>query len=227
MSDFVEKTMEVRPSQKVREVVTMDGKVLSVPDGWDLLLPGDAALSRRIKKDGPSWTMIEMKGRKKFSRGIWAPADRIDTLEQALKKEREDPAYEKKLEAGRRRRAKEQTAYAEDFESAVRAFLNFTSAHSELEAMLASVIAAHAVPVGSGTVARTKRIPIEKRAEAAVIAWMRHQTTAYDDMVILREKGARREVRRMLAGRSRALLKRYRDGGVASGDCLLQKALNK
>ena len=227
MSDFAKKTIEVRPSQRAREVVTMDGQVLSVPDDWDLLMPGDAALSRRIKKDGPSWTMFEMKGRKKFSRGIWAPADRIDALEQVLKKEREDPAYGKKLEAGRRRRAKEQIAYAEDFEAAVRAFLKFTSAHRELEARLASVIAAHAVPVGSGTVARTKRIPIEKRAEAAVIAWMRHQTTAYDDMVIPREKGARREVRRMLAGRSRALLERYREGGVESGVCLLQKALDK
>jgi hypothetical protein len=47
----------------------------------------------------------------------------------------------------------------------------------------------HATPVGSGTVARTKRIPVEQRAEAAVIAWMRHQTTGYDGMVIPRIKG--------------------------------------
>lgn len=51
---------------------------------------------------------------------------------------------------------------------------------------------AHATPVGSGTVARTSRIPIERRAEAAVIAWLRHQTTAYDDMKIPRVKGRRR-----------------------------------
>ena len=37
--------------------------------------------------------------------------------------------------------------------------------------------------MGSGTVARTKRCPLSE-AEAAVIAWMRHQTTAYDSMVI-------------------------------------------
>jgi len=40
----------------------------------------------------------------------------------------------------------------------------------------------HATPVGSGTVARTKRIPVEQRAEAAVIARMRHQTTGHDSM---------------------------------------------
>jgi hypothetical protein len=31
----------------------------------------------------------------------------------------------------------------------------------------------------------TKHIPIEQRAEGAVIAWMRHQATGYDGMVIL------------------------------------------
>jgi hypothetical protein len=51
-------------------------------------------------------------------------------------------------------------------------------------------------------VARTKRISVEQRAEAAVIGWMRHQTTGYDCMVIPRVKGKRLEVRRMLAGRA-------------------------
>ena len=92
---------------------------------------------------------------------------------------------------------------------------------------MAKAIAAHAVPVGSGTVARTKRIPIERRAEAAVIAWMRHQTTAYDDMTIPREKGARREVRRMLATRSRKLLDRYRNGIPFSGRCPLISAVKE
>ncbi len=220
-------SLEVRPAGKSRQVVTGEGRTLEVPDDWDLLMPGDAALSRRIKKDGPTWTMYEMKGRKKFSRGIWAPAERIDALEQELKKEREDPAYEKKLAAGRARRAKEQVAYAGEFEGAVRDFLHFAEDYRELEIEMAKAIAAHAVPVGSGTVARTKRIPVERRAEAAVIAWMRHQTTAYDDMVIPREKGARREVRRMLAKRSRNLLNRYRQGISVAGKCPLLLALGR
>lgn len=219
-------SLEVRPSKNSREVITAEGKILRVPDDWDLLMPGDAALSRRIKKDGPTWTMFEMKGRKKFSRGIWAPAVRIDALEAELKIEREDPSYQKKLDAGRARRAKEQVAYAAEFEAAVFEFLGFEKAHLELALKLSKAIAAHAVPVGSGTVARTQRIPIERRAEAAVIAWMRHQTTAYDDMVIPREKGARREVRRILAGRSRELLERYRQAGSESTTaCPLQRAL--
>lgn len=88
------------------------------------------------------------------------------------------------------------------------------------------LIADHAVPVGSGTVARTERIPIEQRAEAATIAWMRHQTTGYDNMAIAQVRGKRREVRRMLAQRSVQLLSRYRHGrSVDTATCPLHRAL--
>ena len=91
---------------------------------------------------------------------------------------------------------------------------------------MARQVTAHATPVGSGTVARTKRIPIERRAESAVIAWMRHQTTAYDSMKIARIKGERREVRRELATISRAVLDLHRrDVAHAPGACPLCKAL--
>lgn len=216
---------EVRPLAKARTVL-MDGAVVAVPGDWALLPPGDAALSRRIKADGPSWTVIELKGRKRFSRGIWAPAARIDALRSALAVERADPAYARQLEAGRRRRAAEQVEYVGEFRAAVETWLAFHPRHAADAASLAELIAAHATPVGSGTVARTERIPVEQRAEAATIAWLRHQTTGYDHMSIPREKGRRREVRRMLAERSRALLARYRAGQpVERGTCVLQQAL--
>jgi hypothetical protein len=67
---------------------------------------------------------------------------------------------------------------------------------------------------------------VERRAEAATIAWLRHATTEYDEMKIARVKGLRREVRRALAERSRALLDRYRRGLViAEADCPLRRAL--
>src|SRR5262249_40373006 len=91
-------------------------------------------------------------------------------------------------------------------------FLAFNPKHADLANRLSRAVAEHATPVGTGTVARTKRIPIERRAEAAVIAWLRHATTAYDSMVIPRIKGKRREVRRMLAEQSRKLLRGYRTG---------------
>jgi hypothetical protein len=221
-------TREVRPFSKPRHVVTIEGRVLAVPHDWSLLPPGDAALSRRIKQDGPTWTVVELKGRKRFSRGIWAPSSRIEALRAELALERSDPSYEKKLAAGRKRRAEEQAEYAGDFEKAVRDFLAFHPRYTAEAIAMANLIARHAVPVGSGTVARTKRIPIEERAEAATIAWMRHQTTGYDGMVIPRVKGRRREIRRMLAEQSRSLLQRYRAGLTIDQErCPLARVLPK
>ena len=219
-------TREVRPFSTPRHVVSADGRILAVPADWGLLPPGDAALSRRIKQDGPTWTVVEVKGRKRFSRGIWAPAIRIAALQAELVVERQDPSYQRKLDAGRKRRAVEQGVYAEDFRAAVFNYLSFHSTHRVPAETLAQMIADHAVPVGSGTVARTERIPIEQRAEAATIAWMRHQTTGYDNMVIPFVKGKRREVRRMLAQRSIQLLSRYRQGlNVDRASCPLARAL--
>src|SRR5262249_1620187 len=112
-----------------------------------------------------------------------------------------------------------------DFFAAVLRFLAFHPNHADLAERLARAVTKHATPVGSGTVARTKRIPVEQRAEAAVIAWMRHSTTGYDGMTIPRVKGKRREVRRLLARRSHELLGRYRRGEPVPEGCPLRKAL--
>jgi hypothetical protein len=211
---------------KERHVLNEHGVVERVPDNWALLPPGDAALSRRIKQDGPSLTVIEVKGRKRFSRGIWAPADRIAALRAELEQEHENPAYQRRLDAGRRRRAAEEETYAADFHGAVFRFLAFHPQYEHYARTLAMLIAAHATPVGSGTVARTERIPLEQRAEAATIAWLRHQTTGYDSMPIPRIKGRRREVRRMLAQRSVQLLAKYRSGHpIDMVQCPLHAAL--
>jgi hypothetical protein len=206
-------------------VRAVDGKVLAVPDGWVLLPPGDAALTRRVKAAGDHWVVQEKKGRKIFSRGVWVPAATIDRIRLELTAERSTESFAKRKQASANRRDKAQAVYAEDFTGAVVTFLAFHPAHADMAQNLARIVADHATPVGSGTVARTKRIPLEQRAEAAVIAWMRHQTTGYDSMSIPRVKGKRREVRRMLAQRSKELLARYRRGDVGTGDCPLAKAL--
>lgn len=219
-------SLEVRPFSAPRKVLSAAGTILTVPADWALLPPGDAALSRRIKADGPSWTVIEKKGNKRFSRGIWAPADRIAALRAERAGERADPTYSRKLEAGRRRRAAAEVTYVEDFRAAVRTFLAFHPRYQLVAAEMADRIARHATPVGSGTVARTQRIPIEERAEAATIAWMRHQTTGYDSMQIARVKGERRAVRRELAQRSHHLLARYRQGlPIDPATCPLHAAI--
>lgn len=198
------------PTKDPRHVRAPDGRVLTVPADWSCLAPGDAGLTRRVKAAGPSWAVVEKVGRKVFSKGVWAPSANITAAKAQLEAERATPRYTKKLESARAKRQAEQVQYVEDFEGEVRRFLRFTSAFASLEQQMAQRVTAHATPVGSGTVARTERIPIERRAEAAVIAWMRHQTTAYDSMKVARVKGARREVRRELAEVSRAVLDLHR-----------------
>ncbi|MEO8178226.1 MAG: DUF2293 domain-containing protein [Deltaproteobacteria bacterium] len=215
----------VSPGSHERQVKTPEGELLEVPADWGLLAPGDAALSRRVKTEGPCWCVSEKRGRKVFSRGIWAPRERIERIRAELALERDRPDYQRKLDAGRQRRAKAEQVYAGDFEASVLRFLNFNERHLAVARRVAQAIAAHAVPVGSGTVARTQRIPIERRAEAAAIAWLRHQTTGYDDMQVPRVKGMRREIRRMLAQRSRELLRLYREGRPVSEACPLRRAL--
>lgn len=213
------------PGPNGNTVRTSDGKVLAPPKDWTLLPPGDPGLTRRVKLAGPHWVVQEKKGRKTFSHGVWANAQTIESIRQDLDKERSTEAYAKKKSADAKRREVKQTAYVEDFFQAVVDFLRFHPQHSIFAEKLAKAVTVHATPVGSGTVARTERIPIERRAEAAVIAWMRHQTTAYDNMKIPRVKGMRREVRRMLAQRSKELLDQYRKGVAPSELCPLARAL--
>lgn len=202
-------------------VRTADGNILTAPDGWILLPPGDAALTRRVKTAGEHWVVQEKKGRKTFSKGVFASGKTVTRIRAELEAERSTEAYARKRAVDARRRQTAQAEYVGEFFEAIVTYLDFHSDHAELAQRLASAVTEHATPVGSGTVARTKRIPVEQRAEAAVIAWMRHQTTAYDSMTISRVKGKRREIRQMLAQHSKEVLRRYRQGEPAPEDCPL------
>lgn len=221
-----ELTRVVSPGPRPETVLTTTGEILVPPADWSFLLPGDPGLTRRVKAAGPSWTVQEKRGRKTFSQGVWAPQSNIAAALKQLEVERSTEAYARRKAASAQRREKTQTEYVTTFRDAVFQFLAFAQIHQQLAAQIADAVAAHATPVGSGTVARTKQIPVERRAEAAVIAWMRHQTTLYDEMKIARIRGERREIRRMLAEQSRELLRQYRDGiAVPLGMCELRKAL--
>ena len=166
------------------------------------------------------------KGRRTISLGVWADRSTIDSVTKQLEAERSTPAYSKRMAAAAKRRQKAQDEYIDQFTDAVFAFLNFHDRYRDLAGDVAVAVAKHATPVGSGTVARTKTIPVERRAEAAVIAWMRHRTTAYDNMAIPRVKGKRREVRRLLAQKSRLLLEVYRQGKTLDpAKCPLKEAV--
>jgi hypothetical protein len=123
-----------------------------------------------VKAAGDHWVVQEKRGRKVFSRDVWAPTATIGKIRAELEAERSTEGYAKRKEADARRRDKAQAEYVEDFFQAVLDFLAFHPAHADLAHRLARAVANHATPVGSGTVARTKRIAVEQRAETAVIA---------------------------------------------------------
>ncbi len=209
-------------------VFSRDGNDMVPPAGWIFVPSGDPGLTRRIKASGEYWVLVHRRKNRVEALGLWTDGARVDAIKAQLETERADPAYQKKLDSARKAREIKQEAYTVEFQQSVTEFLAFAPRYAGLARKFAEAVTAHAVPVGSGSVARTERIPVEQRAEAAVIAWMRHQTTAYDRMAIARIKGERREVRRQLAERSRQLLARYRSGSEPDSEtCPLVRALAK
>jgi hypothetical protein len=107
------------PGPSPNTVRAPDGSVLTAPEDWALLPPGDAALTRRVKAAGDHWIVSEKKGRKVFSRLIWASAATIDRIRTELEAERSTESFAKKKEAAARRRDQAQAEYVEDFFGAV------------------------------------------------------------------------------------------------------------
>lgn len=219
------KHLTVSPGRTEGTVLTDSGEELTPPENWAFLPAGDAGLTRRVKTKGPSWVVQVKRGRRKISKGIWADADHIRASKREVEAKRATPAYARQMERALARRRADQKAYEKEFFDQVIHFLDFHPRYKKTEALLAKKVTAHAVPVGSGTVARTRRIPVSERARAAVIAWMRHHTTAYEGMRIARVKGKRGEIRRQLAEASVELLNTYRRGLDIDGTCPLKNAL--
>src|SRR3954469_23995374 len=103
------------PGPRPNTVRTANGEVRTVPEGWILLRPGDPALTRRVKAAGDHWVVQEKRGRKVFSRGVWAPAATIDRIRGELEAERSTESFARKKEADARRREKAQAEYVVDF----------------------------------------------------------------------------------------------------------------
>ena len=216
----------VKPGSKGYFIGEM-GETLLPPTDWAFLPAGDAGVTRKVTSQGQFWRVEVKKGRRTISLGIWAPKSTIAQAQADVQAVRLTEGYKKKRVSALKQREKKQELYDAEFCQAVEGYLNFHESYKEMEKKLARAITIHAIPVGSGTVARTQMIPIADRAAHAVIAWMRHQTTAYDHLNIAHIKGDRRAVRRQMAQQSIALLANYRDGMTLKANCPLQKALSK
>lgn len=206
-------------------LITQTGDFFVPPKHWSFLPAGDAGVTRKITARGIYYRVQVKKGRRLISKGIWAPTNIIAESKNEVVTTRSTDEYKIKLNKDRERRAKKQLEYEAEFCGEIERFLNFHETYKTLQNQMAKLVTAHAIPVGSGTVARTQMIPIEERASRAVIAWMRHKTTAYDNLKIARIKGERRAVRRNLAQQSTQILQHYRKGDNIASNCPLMKAL--
>jgi hypothetical protein len=201
------------------------GEPVSPPHSWEFLTAGDAGVTRKVTSKGQFLRVQKKKGRRTISLGVWAPAEIIRQAKEEMAATRETDNYRKRQEYAAQRRDKKQDEYKEEFRKAVEVFLNFHCIYTAIQKNIAKAVTEHAIPIGSGTVARTSMIPLEERAARAVIAWMRHRTTAYDNLPIRRSIGERRRVRRMLAEQSVAVLQKYRDGKAVDEKCPLRRVL--
>src|SRR5438477_1867565 len=99
------------PGPTPNTVRAADGRVLTAPEAWVLLPPGDAALTRRVKAAGDHWVVAEKKGRKVFSRGVWASGETVDRIRAELEAERSTESFAKRKVADAKRREKAQEEY--------------------------------------------------------------------------------------------------------------------
>ncbi len=197
------------------------------PVDWAFLPAGDAGITRKVTSQKNYWKVIFKNGRRTMSKGIWAPQNVIEWAKNEMLAIRNTDEYQKKKAYNLKRREQQQLNYEAEFCNAVEIFLNFNVKYKVIAQTIAILVTKHAIPVGSGTVARTSMIPIEERASKAVIAWMRHQTTKYDHMNIPKIKGERRNVRRNLAEESIRVIEHYRNGEHIPNNCPLKNALTK
>src|SRR5918997_5933608 len=91
------------PGPTPNTVRAADGTVRTAPEGWALLPPGDAGLTRRVKAAGDHWVVQEKVGRRMFSRGVWAPAETIERIRSELEAERATEGYARRRESEARR----------------------------------------------------------------------------------------------------------------------------
>ena len=160
--------------------------IIQVPEGWDLLEPGDALLTRRVKAHGKYWEYYHEYKTKSYDKklGIFTPANIIEEEHRKISDERSTKEYKQRLESSRKSRKKKESKYREEFSEACFRFLNFIPEHEELAHKIAEEAASQAMTVGSGRVGRTSKLTLEQKAELAIRACIRHEYTNYEEELV-------------------------------------------
>lgn len=161
---------------------------IEIPEGWELLPSGDALLTRRVKATGPYWVAWKPRSRQRRHRrliGVLAPKEAIEAARAAAEETAEKRAEARRHGAASRARAEDR--YRLDLQAAIIAFLGFADAHRSLADKIAAEASERAAAVGSGRVGRTRTIDLDRRAELAARAYIRHHLTSHEEDLIEQE----------------------------------------
>ena len=146
---------------------------------------GDATLSRRARKNSPLAAVVVRfnRRRKRYERqGILVAAEAIQQAEESCADDAEHRAAQREKGKGRREE--------EDRELVAAMTELILERYPRCPAEEAQQIAAHTARRGSGRVGRTSagRALDPRATDLAVVAWIRHQHTRYDDLLMAGEE---------------------------------------
>lgn len=106
---------------------------IEIPADWEFFPSGDAFVTRRLKAAGRFWVAWRPRGRNRAHRrrlGLWAPKEAIEAAEAEAAATEEQRS--KRREPSARSRAKQEAAYRDELEDAIRRFLAFAPEHVDL-----------------------------------------------------------------------------------------------
>ena len=193
---------------------------LMAPEGWEILPPGDAFVTRTVKRLGPHWVLVRAAKRYTRTLGTLAPPASIREAERLADETK--ARRERARESARQRREAQESAYQRQFAEAVLHYLRFAPRHKRLARQIAEGSARQATVVSSGRVGRTAKLTLEEKAELAARAYIRHRHTDYEDRLF--ELGAfdlddspHGEARREAQEQVDEFLRRHRRRRDASG----------
>ncbi len=152
------------------------GEVVSLPACYKFVQRGNAALTREIKAHCEI-VYVAMERTRKFNRvrGLWAPENVIAEAQKVVAASAE--RREAQREKARVARADRHEEALDELDEALGAMF------PSMPLQDAELIVDHAFEVGSGRVGRTTKLPLEKQLRWATRAYIRHNYTAYDELL--------------------------------------------
>ena len=152
---------------------------LEAPGDWEFLPPGDAYVTRTVKRLGSHWVVLKRGKGYTATVGILAPAANVREARRLA--EETKARREGTRERSQQRRQKQERSYRERFAAAALRYLDFTLEYGKLAKEIAEGASERATEVGSGRVGRTAKLTLEEKAELAARAYIRHRHTVFEE----------------------------------------------